>query len=729
MGGFIIMKNSSKKCTFFVSMLLTTSLLFSGCSPIYTPYDVVKGLQYLLSTDDTEEASVQPVEMENHVEEDDENQEEEITIETVDSTEVLSQTIMIYMVGSDLESCNGSASMDLQEMMNASVDTDVNNVVVYAGGASEWLIPEIDSKYNTTLLLDNGEFTVINETASVNMGEPDTLSNFINDCFENYDTDLYSLILWDHGAGPVVGFGIDENYTDILDLPELEKALSSSVGTSGKKLEWIGFDACLMSSLEVADIMEPYANYLIASQETEPGWGWNYDFLSSLSKPGMNGVNLSKEIIDSYMNFGESAFEQYPNCYSDLTLSCIDLNKYADVEELLNSSFKEQDKSLSVDTFPEMIRERGRLREFGSFSTDYNFSMVDCIQLLDTMSSSNSSASSTISAIEDMVIYEKNNMDNACGISICYPYLTEDDYQETCIALQEEMNFAPEYTKFLKNLYSISEGDALVEDWNIADAETSVSQTELTEANISSDGSDISLALTKEQQKNFASASYFILCNAYDAGIVSEENDPNARNSYIYVYQGKNVRLDKEGILHAYYANSVLYMHDKKEDKLSPIPLMVIDNQSSSKEKRYLSYCLLQYMTGDISDWKTATAELQIAVNSQYPDGIIRNAIYLDDNNEDNNTFNTPDKQLVDLSEYDFLSVAMQSRYPTRDANGTLLNYLEWDTSGWYLGFDQEIETADLKVVPLQNPENYYCMFVIRDSQGNETVSELIPLG
>lgn len=716
------MKNSFKKGTFMLSMLLVTSLLFTGCSAFYTPFDVVKVIKYLLSTDNQEEVSVEPNEIETIVEQENE---EEIAIETTDSTEVLSQTIMVYMVGSDLESCNGSASMDLQEMMDATVDTNTNNIVVYTGGASEWLMSGIDAKNNTTLLLQDGEFSIIDESSSENMGDSDTLSNFITGCFDTYDSDLYSLILWDHGAGPVVGFGIDENYDDILTLPELDKALSTSVGASGKKLEWVGFDACLMSSLEVADTMEPYANYLIASQETEPGWGWNYEFLSSLSKPGMNGANLSKEIIDAYMEFGESAFEQYPGCYSDLTLSCIDLGKYADAEALLNNCFKEQEQTLSVETFPEMIRERGQLREFGCFTTDYNFSMVDSVQLLNTMSSSNATVSSAVSAIQDMIVYEKNNMDNACGISICYPYLTEDDYQETCIALQEEMNFAPEYTKFLKNLYSISNGDALVEDWNIADAETSVSQTELTEANISSDGSDISLSLTEEQQKNFASASYYILCNAYDAGLIDEQGDSKAKDSYLYVYAGKNVKLDDNGYLHAYYANNVLYVNDTEDNRLSSIPLMVIDNNSSSKEKRYLSYCMLEKFGENLEDWKTEGVQLQIAVNSMYPDGIIRNAFTLDSDS----SFNSPDKQFIDLNDFEYLAVTTQSRYPTRDSNGNLMNYFDWDQSGWYLGFEQKIETAELKVVPLQNPQNYYCMFVIRDSQGNETVSELIPLG
>lgn len=115
------------------------------------------------------------------------------------------------------------------------------------------------------------------------MGDPLTLSSFLNYGFDFFPADSYSLILWDHGGGPVLGYGVDENFRDLLTLDELSEALEDSVGAHMTKLEWIGFDACLMSSLEVASVLAPYANYMIASQETEPGWGWNYDFLSELS--------------------------------------------------------------------------------------------------------------------------------------------------------------------------------------------------------------------------------------------------------------------------------------------------------------------------------------------------------------------------------------------------------------------------------------------------------------
>lgn len=49
---------------------------------------------------------------------------------------VKNMTVMIYMVGSDLESTSGNASVDLAEMAESMADTRHNNIIVYAGGAS-----------------------------------------------------------------------------------------------------------------------------------------------------------------------------------------------------------------------------------------------------------------------------------------------------------------------------------------------------------------------------------------------------------------------------------------------------------------------------------------------------------------------------------------------------------------------------------------------------------------
>ena len=71
----------------------------------------------------------------------------------------------------------------------------------------------------------------------------------------------------------------------------------------GVKFDIIGFDACLMATLETALVAEQYGDYLIASEAVEPGTGWYYtNWLSALSEnPAIDSLDLGKQIIDDYV--------------------------------------------------------------------------------------------------------------------------------------------------------------------------------------------------------------------------------------------------------------------------------------------------------------------------------------------------------------------------------------------------------------------------------------------
>lgn len=710
-----------------LATLLLVCTMLSGCAfrPVTSMAALIRELFFVSASPDFDDV----YEYDSDSDEWEYDEEEDFSEDSYVNDGVARQTVMIYMVGSDLESDYGNASLDLDEMMNSYADTNYNNVVVYTGGAAKWQIPELSTEENSVLLLDEEGFSIIGNTAAKNMGDDETLSSFLNYCFDTFESESYGLILWDHGGGPVVGFGVDENYRDLLTIEEIQDAFENSVGTRDEKLEWVGFDACLMNSMEIADVLEPYANYLIASQETEPGWGWNYDFLSYLTDETLSGEEMGRLIIDYYMIFGEDVFEEYPEYYADLTLSCIDLNRYQEAENALNSYFLNLDSTLNADTFSEVARNRNNVRSFGNYSSDFNYCMLDAVHLIQLLSQ-DSDAHEAISALKDMVVYNGSNMENACGISICYPYQTDSDYTYNYILTQEKLGFATDYSRFLKDFYAIENGDALTNDWSVKDAKTEVAQTESDPITMTP-GSDISLTLTKEQQENFASGGYYILCNVKDAGYRTEEEDPRADELYLFIQNSNNVTLDDNGVLHAFYNNNVVYMHEKNpvegNSEYSEIPMILIEKDSTATEHRYLSHVILQNFGDDIADWENVVAKLQIVVNEEYPNGIIRSAIPTSDDEE--NSFHNPSKQLLDLNDYENMSVTAGCRYVTRDEQGNMLPFFDWESSGWHMGFDQDL-TADyeLQVLPLQNPENYVCMFYITDAQGNTTFSELIPL-
>lgn len=319
-------------------------------------------------------------------------------------------------------------------------------------------------------------------------------------------------------------------------------------------------------------------------------------------------------------------------------------------------------------------------------------------------------------------MYMRTNTANAGGVSICYPYQTDSEYSEYCIAMQESIDFSSGYTSFLKKFNSIKNGEQIADEWTVEEAETNVEK--ITPENGSQNGSDISLALTEEQQQNFGTAAYYILCKAEAGGFIESGEDERAEDMYVFIHGGKNVKMDDNGVLHAYYSDNVVYMKDKETGERSDIPMVLIDNDSSSTEKRYLTSVVL---TKTEDDFATTSANLQIVLDEEHPDGIIRNAVPISSDDEEIQRAN---KQLLDIDDYNIMSVVGRCSYLTRDDNGKLLQFFDWENSGILMGFEQNLKSGyELEVTPIENPENYVCMFIVTDSQGNSTVSELIPLG
>ena len=131
-------------------------------------------------------------------------------------------TIMVYMCGTDLESQHGMGTSDLQEMLNAKIDSNVN-LIIYTGGCNGWRNNVISSKVNQIYQIQNGRMTcLVQDAGSVSMTDPDTLSGFIRWCAKNFPANRNQLIFWDHGGGSISGFGYDEKFASSgsMDLPE-----------------------------------------------------------------------------------------------------------------------------------------------------------------------------------------------------------------------------------------------------------------------------------------------------------------------------------------------------------------------------------------------------------------------------------------------------------------------------------------------------------------------------
>ena len=204
-------------------------------------------------------------------------------------------TVMIYMCGTDLESRGGLATSDLEEMIAAKISDNVN-IIVETGGTAKWQNGTVSSKSNQRFKVTQEGLKVLDgNMGKRSMVDPFTLVDFIRYSKENFPADRYFLIMWDHGGGSLSGFGYDQHYPkDAMTLDEIRTALTNGVCD----FDMIGFDACLMSTLETAMVMEPYADYMIASEELRRVLEWYYRMDNSdFGKSVHTTIELGKILI------------------------------------------------------------------------------------------------------------------------------------------------------------------------------------------------------------------------------------------------------------------------------------------------------------------------------------------------------------------------------------------------------------------------------------------------
>ena len=358
-------------------------------------------------------------------------------------------TLMIYMCGSNLESEGGYASSDIEEMLKSQLAKEVN-LLIYTGGAQKWYDYGISNRTNQIYKIESGNLELVKDNiGKESMAKSETLTYFLNFCKENYPANKYGLILWDHGGGAVSGFGYDENISDKNDTLTIDE-LKMSLDSFGTKLDFIGFDACLMANVETAYAVRNNADYFIASEETEPGSGWAYKkVLNQLSKnTSQNGAELAPQIIDTFIASNNGMFG------ADATLSCIDLSKMDNVYEKLVTFMNDiKTSKLDLNNFSNVSKAIKRTKAYADGE-------IDTIDLVNFSENINISASNDLSeAVKSAVIYNKTTdyVENSNGLSIYIPNKDLSFYQRM-IKIYQNIGMTNEYISVLSQYANMSAG-------------------------------------------------------------------------------------------------------------------------------------------------------------------------------------------------------------------------------------------------------------------------------
>lgn len=234
-------------------------------------------------------------------------------------------TFMVYLdADNDLES---AGIEDINEMEvegsdeNISIVVQIDRISGYDSTNGDWTGAKrfnITKDFNT----DNISSAVEQDIGEVNMGAAATLQDFIQWAISNYPAENYALILWDHGSGIMDGSapgGVcwdDTNGDDYLTLPEIYSVLSSN------SVDLLGFDACLMGSVEVHYQLKDVVDVIIGSEDVEHSDGYPYDDILSYlkSNPGANPEELAEQIVISYNSSYTDSHEVTLAAFNALTL-------------------------------------------------------------------------------------------------------------------------------------------------------------------------------------------------------------------------------------------------------------------------------------------------------------------------------------------------------------------------------------------------------------------------
>ena len=367
-------------------------------------------------------------------------------------------TVMVYMDGDN--SLSSATTTDLNEMKNVGSNGDINIVV------------QDDTKTETTkrYFIEQDNIKMIKDMGELEMSDYKTLVDFAKWTIDNYPSDHYLLVLWDHGKGfersPLtisrdIAWDDNPSPTSSMSIPSLGEALSEIKGYLGKKIDIIGMDACLMNMIEVAYQIKDYADYMVGSESLEPSNGWPYDkILKDLEdNTTMDAETLAKTIVEDYINnYRDSGFD-YPT-QTATNLSKLDnlsfyVNKLANslIDRIDNSTIKETLTNTIFDSVQRFDDSNDNL-----INTDDNY--VDLYHLAQLIHNNDNMTQDIKDAADEVlksfnscvVASEHINLTNAHGLSIWFP--NENNYYNIK-SYYELLRFAKNnnWNKFLNKLY------------------------------------------------------------------------------------------------------------------------------------------------------------------------------------------------------------------------------------------------------------------------------------
>ncbi len=590
------------------------------------------------------------------------------------------RTIFIYLEGSDLESDSGIATADITSLKSSKIDLDKVNILLYTGGTKEWKNDFISNEENAIFLFTEDGFEKVKTLDKSNMGDPSTLTYFLNYGYENYEAGHYDLIIYDHGAA-LAGAVIDDFTGDLLSLEDFKNALKNS-SFKNNKFDTVIFRTCLNGTLEIANLFKDYAEYIVFSEEVS--WGSNnsnvLSFVNNL-KIDDNGDNVGRKFVDRYKKQMEE-IDIYGT--AGFTYSIIDLSKIDKVIEELDTFIEGID--LKKD-YSNISRVRGNLYQYGYGNDVYDtIDLISFIKQIEKYSSVK--ADKLLNALDDAIIYNNTNIKESNGISIYFPFKGKSAMGRF-LNVYKKLDFSENYESFINSFYNtLLNGDrtefALSKDtFNV------------------NDNKEVTLFLSEEEINNYSYSIYYVF-----------KRDDEHPNYYKYIYCSDDTIVDGNNLT-TNIGNNLIKVKD--EDGSEYIPL----NHSTK---------------GGLNSYAISGILMDELGFTQKGHSFVSTIKYYFDNNVPkigSATITSADDErllgvFLDLDKFNLVQLFF-FEYKLLDANGNVVS--NWESPPEKRGVEGYINELEFEKASIDDDGEYYVLFKIFDLNNESHFSKLMKVG
>ncbi len=303
-----------------------------------------------------------------------------------------------------------------------------------AVGSNDWLnmVVLMDRENGPAALyyIEKGNIKKLKDMGELDMGDYKQLVAFARLVANDFPAKRYILGIWNHGSGwknagkkVFRGISYDDQSGNHITTAQLGLALREIKGIFGHNIDILNFDACLMQMAEVIYACRGTVDYIVASEEVEPGKGTPYDDVFKHLTPSIKTDTFAKTWVKAFV----SSYSGGSQGHDDCTQSAIDVAAMEKVYDAINGFAKATMSGKFTTQFAQALQKVQR------FSYPENVDLIHLATLLKKSipeTGMQTACGKLISACQAAVIANRSNgsaLRNAKGLAI---YLPHDYYLE-----------------------------------------------------------------------------------------------------------------------------------------------------------------------------------------------------------------------------------------------------------------------------------------------------------